>query len=250
MTPLPSPTDYSRYLARLVQARPEFQADLDAPVVVDAATLASWLAATPLTEDNLKPALRRIKQKALANIASRDLAGLADLGEVVESMTLVADAAVAAALAVVEAGLVARDGAPRNANRERQQLIVVGMGKLGGRELNVSSDIDLIFVYPDDGDTDGSRSISNFEFFSRLGRGLINALAEITGEFAIKFIVLRAGVYTPLIPQSAQAGGLRGIADLRGVSAGGSVHATANPTAALQASLTADPIVRGDAEAS
>ena len=186
MTPLPSPIDYSRYLARLVQARPEFQAEIDAPATVDAATLASWLAATPLTEDNLKPALRRIKQKALANIASRDLAGLADLAEVVESMTLIADAAVAAALNVVEAGLVARYGEPRNAKHERQHLIVVGMGKLGGRELNVSSDIDLIFVYPDDGDTDGksgcTKSISNFEFFTRLGRGLINALAEITGD--------------------------------------------------------------------
>ncbi|MDP1653524.1 MAG: bifunctional [glutamate--ammonia ligase]-adenylyl-L-tyrosine phosphorylase/[glutamate--ammonia-ligase] adenylyltransferase [Rhodocyclaceae bacterium] len=186
MTHHPSPTDYSRYLARLVQARPEFQADLDAPATVDAETLAAWLAATPLTEDNLKPTLRRLKQRALANIASRDLAGLADLAEVVESMTLVADAAVAAALAVVEAGLVARYGEPRNANRERQQLIVIGMGKLGGRELNVSSDIDLIFVYPDDGQTDGmsdgTRSISNFEFFTRLGRGLINALAEITGD--------------------------------------------------------------------
>ncbi len=182
MTRTPSPTDYSRFLARLVQARPELQADLDAPVTVDAATLAAWLAATPLNEDNLKPVLRRIKQKALANIASRDLAGLADLAEVVESMTLIADVAVATALEVVEAGLIARYGEPKNANHERQQLIVIGMGKLGGRELNVSSDIDLIFVYPDDGDTDGARSISNFEFFSRLGRGLINALAEITSD--------------------------------------------------------------------
>jgi glutamate-ammonia-ligase adenylyltransferase len=46
----------------------------------------------------------------------------------------------------------------------------IGMGKLGGRELNVSSDIDLIFVYPEDGDTDGAKIIDNFEFFTRLGR--------------------------------------------------------------------------------
>jgi glutamate-ammonia-ligase adenylyltransferase len=56
------------------------------------------------------------------------------------------------------------------------------MGKLGGRELNVSSDIDLIFVYPDDGETDGARPISNFEYFSRLGRSLINAIADVTGD--------------------------------------------------------------------
>jgi hypothetical protein len=62
-------------------------------------------------------------------------------------------------------------------------VIVVGMGKLGGRELNVSSDIDLIFVYAEDGETDGDGArLSNFDFFTRLGRQLIGALAEITGD--------------------------------------------------------------------
>ena len=176
------PTAYSRHLARLLQARPELQDELRAAAPLDAVMLQAWLGEAPLTEDNLKPALRRLKQRAMARIASRDLAGQADLAEVVESMTLVADAAVAAALEVTEAALVARYGEPRNAAGARQRLIVIGMGKLGGRELNVSSDIDLIFVYPEDGDTDGSRSVSNFEFFTRLGKSLINALAEITGD--------------------------------------------------------------------
>jgi glutamate-ammonia-ligase adenylyltransferase len=182
MTPLPSPTDYSRYLARLTQARPELQDELCAETPLNAAMLQAWLGEAPLTEDNLKPVLRRLKQRGLARIASRDLTGRADLAEVVESMSLIADVAVAAALAVTEAALVARYGEPRNDKGERQQLIVIGMGKLGGRELNVSSDIDLIFVYPEDGDTDGSRSVSNFEFFTRLGKSLINALADITGD--------------------------------------------------------------------
>ena len=159
MTPLPSPTDYSRYLSRLLQAHPELQDELCAETPLNAAMVQAWLGATPLTEENLKPALRRLKQRAMARIASRDLAGQADLAEVVESMTLIAEAAVAAALAVTEAALVARYGEPRNSTGERQRLIVIGMGKLGGRELNVSSDIDLIFVYPEDGDTDGSRSV-------------------------------------------------------------------------------------------
>jgi len=177
-----SPTVYSRFLARLVQAHPELQDDFYAQAPLNAIMLQSWLGATPLTEDNLKPALRRLKQRAMARIAGRDLAERADLAEVVESMSLVADSAVAAALEVSEAALVARYGAPRNAAGERQRLIVIGMGKLGGRELNVSSDIDLIFVYPEDGDTDGARSVSNFEFFTRLGKSLINALADITGD--------------------------------------------------------------------
>ncbi|MDP3031369.1 MAG: bifunctional [glutamate--ammonia ligase]-adenylyl-L-tyrosine phosphorylase/[glutamate--ammonia-ligase] adenylyltransferase [Rhodocyclaceae bacterium] len=203
------PLDYSRYLARLVQARPEMAAAIDAALsadarALDAAVLKHWLDDTSLNEDTLKPALRRLRQRAMAHIASRDLAGLADLNEVVESMTLLAETVVTTALDLIEAGLVARYGIPRNPTGQRQPLIVIGMGKLGGRELNVSSDIDLIFVYPEDGDTDGRNagsrsqetrraapsvssppgggSISNFEFFSRVGKGLINALADITGD--------------------------------------------------------------------
>lgn len=183
MTPLPLPAEYSRYLARLLQARPELEREMAVGTApLSAPLIQAWLTETPLTEETLKPALRRLKQRAMARIASRDLTGQADLAEVVESMSLVADAAVAAALEATEAALVARYGEPRNAKGERQRLIVIGMGKLGGRELNVSSDIDLIFVYPEDGDTDGARSVSNFEFFTRLGKGLINALAEVTGE--------------------------------------------------------------------
>ena len=182
MTHFPSPTEYSRYLARLMQAHPAFADELCAETPLTAALLQAWLDSTPLTEDSLKPVLRRLKQRAMARIAGRDLAGKADLAEVVDSMTRIADVAVAVALDITEAALVARYGEPRNDKGERQRLIVIGMGKLGGRELNVSSDIDLIFVYPDDGDTDGSRSISNFEFFTRLGKGLINAIGEITGD--------------------------------------------------------------------
>ena len=174
----------SRYLARLLAARPDLAAEtgtcLQQPL--SAADLAAWLDAQALDEAGLKPALRRLKQRAYARICARDLAGLAPLAEVTESMTLIADVAVAGALEVVRRGLVERYGTPRDAAGRAQELIVIGMGKLGGRELNVSSDIDLIFVYPEDGDTDGARSISNFEFFTRLGRGLINAIADVTED--------------------------------------------------------------------
>ncbi|MFN3883636.1 MAG: bifunctional [glutamate--ammonia ligase]-adenylyl-L-tyrosine phosphorylase/[glutamate--ammonia-ligase] adenylyltransferase [Rhodocyclaceae bacterium] len=177
-----SPTEHSRYLARLLQVRPELREELRAETPLTAAMAQAWLNERPLDEENLKPCLRRFKQRAMARIIGRDLTGQADLAEVVESMSIIAETAIAAALAVTEATLVARYGAPRNAQGERQRLIVVGMGKLGGRELNVSSDIDLIFVYPEEGETDGARSISNFEFFTRLGRNLINALADITAD--------------------------------------------------------------------
>jgi glutamate-ammonia-ligase adenylyltransferase len=183
----------SRYLARLLAVRPalteEVKASLREPVT--AAELASWLEAQTVTEANLKPVLRQFKLRAYARIAARDLAGLAPLSEVTECMTLIAELALRKALAVLSAALTARYGTPRgapdgNEPGRAQQLIVIGMGKLGGRELNVSSDIDLIFVYPEDGDTDAvsatSHSISNFEFFGRLGRGLIAAISELTAD--------------------------------------------------------------------
>ena len=172
----------SRYLSRLAESRPELAAEVekawDQPLTADA--LQRWLAAQELNEATLKPVLRRMKQRAYMQIGARDLAGLAELEEVTEGMTLIAEQAVNTALQILTPALAARHGSPRNAAGEVQQLIVVGMGKLGGRELNVSSDIDLIFVYPDDGETDGERSISNFEFFTRLGRQLINAIADVT----------------------------------------------------------------------
>jgi [glutamine synthetase] adenylyltransferase / [glutamine synthetase]-adenylyl-L-tyrosine phosphorylase len=174
----------SRYLQRLLHARPALADDTGAQlgVPIDRVQLEAWLAEEPLTDDNLKPALRRLKQRAYARICVRDLACHAPLAEVVEGMTLIGEVAVATALRVLHESLAGRYGTPRNGNGDAQQLIVIGMGKLGGRELNVSSDIDLIFVYPEDGDTDGGRSISNFEFFTRLGKQLIAAIGEVTGD--------------------------------------------------------------------
>ncbi|MCX7174032.1 MAG: bifunctional [glutamate--ammonia ligase]-adenylyl-L-tyrosine phosphorylase/[glutamate--ammonia-ligase] adenylyltransferase [Proteobacteria bacterium] len=192
---LPRVLSGSRYLSRLLSAIPalgdELAADWDHPLTVE--ELRGFLPTT-LDESSLKPALRRFKQRAYVRIATRDLAGLANLDEVTESMTLIAEIALETAQATLTAALTARYGVPRNVKGETQQLIVIGMGKLGGRELNVSSDIDLIFVYPEDGETDGratagggdagrvTHSIDNFEFFTRLGRGLINAIAEATGD--------------------------------------------------------------------
>ncbi|MDP2792789.1 MAG: bifunctional [glutamate--ammonia ligase]-adenylyl-L-tyrosine phosphorylase/[glutamate--ammonia-ligase] adenylyltransferase [Sulfurisoma sp.] len=178
----------SRYLERLFSARPEIAAEVAARIdaALTAEEMRGWLAAESLTEDSLKPALRRLKQRAHARVAARDLSGRAHLGEVTEAMTRIAEIAVETALAALAEPLAARYGTPRNDKGEEQKLIVLGMGKLGGRELNVSSDIDLIFVYPEDGQTDatrdGAKSISNFEFFTRLGRQLIAAIAEITAE--------------------------------------------------------------------
>ena len=183
----------SRYMSRLAESQPELAAEVEAAwsEPLSAAHLQQWIKARTLNEETLKPVLRRMKQRAYMQIAARDLAGLASLDEVTEGMTLIAEQAVSIALQVLTPELAAKHGLPRNAAGEVQQLVVVGMGKLGGRELNVSSDIDLIFVYPEDGETSadpvaaeggvgGVRPISNFEFFTRLGKQLINAIADVT----------------------------------------------------------------------
>jgi glutamate-ammonia-ligase adenylyltransferase len=176
---------FSRHLHRLLQARPSLaEPPVDAPLT--RAELEGWLAAEAPTEDTLKPALRRMKQRAYVRVCARDLAAGAPLAEITEAMTLIAETAVTTATRILHASLAARYGEPRNGRGEAQQMIVVGMGKLGGRELNVSSDIDLIFIYPEDGETtptrDGERSISNFEFFTRLGKQLIAAISEATND--------------------------------------------------------------------
>ena len=188
---------HSRYLARVLAARPELvealTESLDAHL--SAALLEEWLEQTPFdpTDDTtLKSALRRLRTRAMAHLIVRDLAGAADLDEVTEGMTLLAELTVRVAAEQAHSGLVARFGEPRGESEDGpgavQPFICIGMGKLGGRELNVSSDVDFIFVYPESGETDGEtptgpgKRIDNFDFFSRLGRKVIELLADLTAD--------------------------------------------------------------------
>ena len=141
------------------------------------------------SETNLARALRILRKQVMVRLILRDLNGLADLNEVMQTMTALAEVCVQRSLACLTQTLRAQFGAPlgegstkakANLGATPQELLVVAMGKLGGGELNVSSDIDLIFVYPEDGQTDGSNNLSNHEFFTRLGRRLISMLNELT----------------------------------------------------------------------
>ena len=110
------------------------------------------------------------------------LAGLAPLEETLRELSALADAAIASALDFARRSLDARFGTPRSAKGEAQELLVIGMGKLGGGELNFSSDIDLVFLFPETGETDGARVVSNEEYFTRLGQSLIRLLDARTAE--------------------------------------------------------------------
>jgi glutamate-ammonia-ligase adenylyltransferase len=187
---------HSRYLQRLFSAQPaladETAARLQLPFLRN-----EMEARLPVEADDatLKPALRRLRQAVMAHIFARDLLGLADLAEVTATVSDLAEVAILAALACVTRP-DERTGQPIGAESgEVQRLIVVGMGKLGGRELNVSSDIDLIFVYPEDGETDGPRPISNHEWFARAGKRLIALIHDVTEDGFVFRVDMRLRPY-------------------------------------------------------
>jgi len=132
-------------------------------------------------EPLLHQKLRNFRQREMVRIIWRDLAGWADLAETVRDLSAMADACVIQSLALLHSWQCEQLGTPYDADGNEQQLIVLGMGKLGAGELNLSSDIDLIFTYPEDGETQGARrSLTNGEFFTRLGRKLIQSLDNVT----------------------------------------------------------------------
>ncbi len=131
-------------------------------------------------ETDLHRLLRRFRRREMVRIIWRDLAGWAALGETLEDLSALADACIRQALGKLYDWAVAKQGVPRDEKGVQQHLLVLGMGKLGARELNLSSDIDLIFTYPSQGETDGRRPISNEQFFTRLCQQLIKALNSQT----------------------------------------------------------------------
>ena len=131
----------------------------------------------------LKQQLRYFRQREMVRIIWRDLAGWADLSETTRDLSAMADTCIQQALAILHQWQSDELGVPRNAEGREQELLVLGMGKLGARELNLSSDVDLIFSFPENGYTQGvHKKLSNQEFFTRLGHKLIEALDIVTAD--------------------------------------------------------------------
>ncbi len=155
-----------------------------------------WLAKQQVADEaTLKSTLRKLRQQVVLRTIARDLNGLADLGEVMRCMTTLAEVAVQYALQHLSRWQQAIDGIPLGELGSRQELIVVGMGKLGGGELNVSSDIDLIFAFEEDGNTNGDQPLSNFDYFTRLCKKLIAAINEITEDGFVFRVDMRLRPY-------------------------------------------------------
>ena len=132
---------------------------------------------------SLQHILRRFRLYEMVRIAWRDLAGWADLEETMADLSALADVCINHALSHLYKWQCLKYGIPTGPDGSQQHLVVIGMGKLGAYELNFSSDIDLIFAYPEPGKTKGkTTSISNEEFFVRLCRHFFHVISVTTSE--------------------------------------------------------------------
>ncbi len=130
----------------------------------------------------LRARLRQFRNAELIRILWRDLNDLGETQAILRELSELAEACVDLTLNWLFPRARARFGTPRDATGREQQLLVLAMGKLGAWELNLSSDIDLIFVFPEAGQTDGARPLANEDFFTRLARELVKALSPRTAD--------------------------------------------------------------------
>ena len=187
-----SDTAHSRYVQRIRRRYPlELAAFADAcPGVPSKAAMQDLVAHLLSGGRELAAALRVARQLVIERLATQDVEGGAAMADIGLAMTHLAEVTLDVALAHAEAEARARHGSPVNAQGQVIDMWVVGMGKLGGRELNVSSDIDLVYVYEEDGETPGvvddngvqRGAVSAHEFFSTVARRLSTLIGDTTED--------------------------------------------------------------------
>ncbi|MBW8368506.1 MAG: bifunctional [glutamate--ammonia ligase]-adenylyl-L-tyrosine phosphorylase/[glutamate--ammonia-ligase] adenylyltransferase [Arenimonas sp.] len=155
--------------------QPELIDRLDAPFapppLLDAGQEADWPAG-----------LRRWRAAESTRLVWRDLRGMDDVDATLAGSSRIADAALQSGVAALSAQLTERHGVVRNAAGQAQSLVVFGLGKLGGGELNFSSDVDLVYAFPEHGQSDGARPLDAEAWFTRLGQRLAQLLGDVTAD--------------------------------------------------------------------
>jgi glutamate-ammonia-ligase adenylyltransferase len=194
----------SQFCAQQVRRHPEWLLDLHAEGDLER-TLSpdGWhqrlnaFAAELSSAEALDKALRDFRNREYLRILWRDFNRLCELTETTADITGVAESCIQAALDFHDTALRAELGTPASAvDGSRQQLVILGMGKLGARELNLSSDIDLIFSYPEQGETQGAaRNAHNQEYFSMLGKRVIQSLDRLTPDGFVFRVDMRLRPY-------------------------------------------------------
>ena len=134
------------------------------------------------SEEQFMHRLRRFRHRELMRIVWRNLVGWSVTTEMLAELSAVADTCIRAAFLRSTIEMESRYGKPLTDTGAESHFIIVAMGKLGGGELNFSSDVDLVFLYSAPGETNGARPQSNEEFFQRLARHLINLLSKKTSD--------------------------------------------------------------------
>ena len=143
-------------------------------------------------ENALHQQLRRFRRREMVRIAWRDIAGWAPLDETLYDLSHLADACVDLSLEKLYTWQCTEMGTPCNGVGEAQQMVILGMGKLGAYELNYSSDIDLIYCFPEAGETQGGpRVVANEQFFARLSQRLTQAINNPTADGFVFRVDLR-----------------------------------------------------------
>ena len=137
---------------------------------------------TPEARADWPALLRRYRTAGSTRLIWRDVAGLDDVDATLAGSTALAEQCLQIALAALEGEFAQRFGQVRAADGSVQRLVVFGLGKLGGGELNFSSDVDLVYAYAQDGETDGPRTLAAEDHFARLGQQLAKLLDEATAD--------------------------------------------------------------------
>ena len=180
-TPAVARADHSRFVQR-IRRRYAAELALLAAGLPGRASIDALIERLQADGRSLGSAMRVTRQLVLERLAVLDVEQGARMADVTCAMTELAEATLDRALAQARIDHDRRYGTPRNPAGERIDFWVVGMGKLGARELNVSSDIDLIYVYEEDGATDGAQPISAHEYFSHVCKALYTLIGETTED--------------------------------------------------------------------
>ncbi|MGZ9897243.1 bifunctional [glutamate--ammonia ligase]-adenylyl-L-tyrosine phosphorylase/[glutamate--ammonia-ligase] adenylyltransferase [Shewanella gaetbuli] len=191
----------SDYIAEQLCRHPQwitelFDGLLDEVVRADFDKELHQLLADVTSEESAKSVLRQYRNKQMVRLAWRDFGNYAKLEDSLVDLSSLAEALVISARDWVYQDMCKQLGTPQDANGNAQPLLILGMGKLGGRELNFSSDIDLIFTFPEHGETHGGRrSLDNQQFFIRMGQKLVNLLDQVTVDGFVFRVDMRLRPY-------------------------------------------------------
>jgi len=172
---------HSRFVQRVRRRHADMLHRLPAGLP-DFATITALIAALEADGVAVMSALRIARQLVLERLAVLDIEQGADQAEITAAMTHLAEATLERALAQALVDVDPRWGVPRNAAGEKVEFWIIGMGKLGARELNVSSDIDLIYVYEEEATTDGEKPVSTQEYFGQVARRMYALIGDVTDD--------------------------------------------------------------------